>query len=51
METEYLVCGAEQGDIKSFKTLKEAKEFIEKLLKLDEEYDIQDTYHIEIIEW
>ena len=46
----YLVYGEESGDIKEFKTLKEAKDFIKELYKFDRRNGIQDTYSIEEVE-
>lgn len=49
-EKTYIVCGNESGDIKEFKTLKEAKIFIKKLKEFDKENNIEDTYYIDILE-
>ena len=49
-EKIYLVYGNESGDIKEFKTLKEAKIFIKQLKEFDKENNIEDTYYIEILE-
>lgn len=52
---EYVVCGQESGEVKAFKTLKEAREFIKELKK--KKFDkrngingIKDNYYIAIIE-
>lgn len=51
MEKYYVVYGNESGEIKSFKTLKEAKDFIKELKRFDKENNIEDTYYIEIEEY
>lgn len=43
----FVVYGEEQGEIKDFKTLEEAKRFIQELKKTDIEEGIQDNYYIE----
>lgn len=48
---EYIIYGDEQGEIISFKTLKEAEDFIKDLKKTDKKEGIEDNYYIEIIEW
>lgn len=48
---EYVVYGEESGEIKSFKTLKAAQEFIKSLIKSDKRFGIKDKYYIEKIEW
>ena len=47
----YVVYGEESGEIKNFKTLKEAKEFLKELKKFDKKQGIEDKYYIEIEEW
>lgn len=47
---EYVVYGEESGEIKSFKTLKEAKEFLKELKKFDKKQGIEDKYYIEVEE-
>ena len=48
---EYYVIGEEQGEIKSFKTKKEALNFIKELKRIDKKENIEDIYYIEEIEW
>jgi len=48
---EYVVYSEEQGEIKSFKTLQQAKTFIKELKKIDKEEGIFDIYSIQIIDW
>ena len=48
---EYIVYGEESGEIKSFNTLKEAKRFINQLVKFDKKQGIKDVYFIDIIDW
>lgn len=48
---EYVVYGEESGEIKSFNTLKEAKIFINQLVKFDKKQGIKDVYFIDIIDW
>lgn len=48
---EYVVYGKESGEIKSCKTLKEAKEFIRKIKEFDKKEYIKDNYYIEIEEY
>lgn len=43
----YIVYGVEQGEIKDFRTLKEAQEFIKELKKDDKRNGIKDTYYVE----
>lgn len=50
MKKYYVVYGEESGEVKSFKTLKEAKEFIRDLKRFDKEQGIEDNYYIEIEE-
>lgn len=47
----YVVYGEESGEIKEFKTLKEAQEFIKKLKLFDKKNRIKDKYYIEEEEW
>lgn len=47
----YEVYGEESGEVKGFKTLKEAQEFIKELKKFDKRNGIQDNYYIEIEEY
>ena len=47
----YVVYGEESGEVKDFKTLKEAQEFIKELYKFDKENNIQDKYYIEVEEY
>lgn len=51
MKKYYVVYGEESGEIKEFKTLKEAKEFIKELKKFDKKEGIEDNYYIEIEEY
>lgn len=46
MKKEYVVYGNESGELESFKTLEEAKEYIQDLKMLDKEKNIIDTYYI-----
>lgn len=48
---EYIVYGEESGEIKSFNTLKEAKKFINQLVKFDKKQGIEDVYFIDVINW
>lgn len=48
---EYVVYGEESGEIKSFKTLKEAQDFIKELYKNDKRFNIEDKYYIEVLEF
>ena len=48
---EYVVYGEESGEMKGFKTLKEAKEFIKDIKRFDKENGIEDNYYIEVLEW
>ena len=48
---EYVVYGEESGEIKSFNTLKEAKRFINQLVKSDKKQGIKDVYFIDVINW
>lgn len=48
---EYVVYGEESGEMKRFKTLKEAKEFIKDVKRFDKRNGIEDTYYIEVEEW
>ena len=48
---EYVVYGEESGEIKSFKTLKEAQEFIKSIIKSDKRLGFKDKYYIEVLEW
>lgn len=48
---EYIVYGEESGEIKSFNTLKEAKKFINQLVKFDKRKGIKDVYFIDVIDW
>jgi hypothetical protein len=48
---EYIVYGEESGEIKSFNTLKEAKRFINQLVKSDKKQGIKDVYFIDVINW
>lgn len=48
---EYIVYGEESGEIKSFNTLKEAKKFINQLIKFDKKQGIEDVYFIDVINW
>ena len=48
---EYIVYGEESGEIKSFNTLKEAKKFINQLVKSDKKQGIKDIYFIDVINW
>ena len=48
---EYTVYGEESGEIKSFNTLKEAKKFINQLVKSDKRQGIEDDYFIDVINW
>ena len=50
MKKYYVVYGEESGEIKGFKTLKEAKEFIKGLKRFDKKEGIEDNYYIEIEE-
>lgn len=47
----YVVYGEESGEIKEFKTLKEAQEFIKALKLYDKKNRIKDKYYIEEEEW
>jgi hypothetical protein len=47
----YVVYGEESGEIKEFKTLKEAQEFIKMLKLYDKKNRIKDKYYIEEEEW
>lgn len=48
---EYVVYGEESGEVKSFKSLKEAQKFIKELKRFDKENGIEDNYYIEVLEW
>ena len=48
---EYIVYGEESGEIKSFNTLKEAKKFINQLIKFDKKQGIEDVYFIDVSNW
>lgn len=48
---EFVVYGQESGEMKRFKTLKEAKEFIKDIKRFDRENGIEDIYYIEVEEW
>ena len=48
---EYVLYGEESGEMKGFKTLKEAKEFIKDIKRFDKENGIEDNYYIEVLEW
>ena len=49
---EYIVYGEESGEIETFKTLKEAQDFIKSIIKFDKRHGfISDNYYIEKIEW
>lgn len=48
---EYVVYGEESGEVKSFKSLKEAQKFIKELKRFDKENNIEDNYYIEVLEW
>ena len=48
---EFVVCGNESGEIKGFKTIEEARNFIKELKKFDKKNNIQDIYYIEEIVW
>lgn len=47
---EFVVYGQESGEMKRFKTLKEAKEFIKDIKRFDKENGIENTYYIEVEE-
>ena len=48
---EYTLYREESGEIKSFNTLKEAKKFINQLVKSDKRQGIEDDYFIDVINW
>lgn len=48
---EYVVYGEESGEIKTFKTLKEAQEFIKSLIASDRRLGFKDKYYIEVLDW
>lgn len=49
---KYYVMGVESGEVKSFKTLRDAQKFMKTDLKrFDKEQGIEDTYWIEEIEF
>ena len=43
----FIVYGEESGEIKDFKTLREAQEFIKELYQFDKRNGIEDRYYIE----
>ena len=49
MGTYYVVYGEESGEMKEFRTLKEAKNFIKETKKFDKRNGIEDNYYIEVI--
>ena len=51
MGKHYIVYGEESGEIKSFKTLKEAKNFLKQIKIFDRKQGIEDKYYIEIEEY
>lgn len=48
---KYVVYGEESGEMKRFKTLKEAQAFIKDVKRFDKRNGIEDTYYIEVEEW
>ena len=50
-DKNYVVYGKESGEIKEFKTFKEAQEFINTLKLYDKKNRIKDNYYIEEEEW